>query len=420
MKCCSGLRLDQGVVYRHVANRYAVPQLKSERSPSIPYRQRLSACVSMTLLTDSTSTKPTTPLLGQSLTELTAWMQQQGQPAYRGKQLHEWVYHKGARSLSEITVFPKQWRSDMADVAIGRSTLYNRAPAPDGTVKFLLRLEDGNIIETVGIPTFDYKRSGANENDPTNGRSISRLTVCASSQVGCPMACDFCATGKGGFTRNLATHEIVDQVLTVQADFQHRVSNIVFMGMGEPLLNTDNVLAAIRCLNQDIGIGQRMMTVSTVGIPGHIRRLAQHQLQATLAVSLHASNQAVRERLIPSANHYPLEALLDECREYVQLTGRRVTFEYILLAGLNDCPEHALELTQHLRGFQSHVNLIPYNPISEVDYQRPDNRRIQAFVNALKEKHVAVSVRQSRGLAADAACGQLRATALRASAPTAM
>ncbi|MBF2026705.1 MAG: 23S rRNA (adenine(2503)-C(2))-methyltransferase RlmN [Oscillatoriales cyanobacterium C42_A2020_001] len=336
-----------------------------------------------------------TPLVGKSLAELTEWVQAQGQPAYRGKQLHQWIYERGARSLADITVFPKQWRTAAEDTNIGRSTIHLRSVAPDGTVKFLLRLGDGHIIEAVGIPT---------EN---------RLTVCVSSQVGCPMACDFCATGKGGFVRNLATHEIVDQVLTVQEDFQQRVSNIVFMGMGEPMLNIDNTIAAIRCLNQDIGIGQRGITVSTVGIPGHIRRFAEHQLQVTLAVSLHASNQTLREHLIPSAHRYSLEALLDECRDYVRLTGRRVTFEYILLAELNDCPEHALELGSHLRGFQSHVNLIPYNPIQEVDYKRPTEARVQKFVSILKKQHIAVSVRYSRGLEADAACGQLRASAIR-------
>lgn len=334
-----------------------------------------------------------TPLLGKSLDSLTEWVQQQGQPAYRGKQLHEWVYEKGVRSLGDISVFPKQWRARLADVPIGRSALHLRSPAPDGTVKFLLRMSDGQIIETVGIPT------------------EKRLTVCVSSQVGCPMACDFCATGKGGFLRNLATHEIVDQVLTVQEDFEQRVSNIVFMGMGEPLLNLENVLNAVRCLNQDIGIGQRNITISTVGIPGHIRRLANYQLQATLAVSLHASNQHVREQLIPSARPYPLEDLLEECREYVRLTGRRVTFEYIVLAGVNDLPEHAIELAEHLRGFQSHVNLIPYNPISEVDYQRPSEKQIQSFLEALKKRRIAASIRRSRGLEANAACGQLRASA---------
>ncbi|MBD2524342.1 23S rRNA (adenine(2503)-C(2))-methyltransferase RlmN [Nostoc sp. FACHB-133] len=340
------------------------------------------------------------PLLGASLAELSTWVQQQGQPAYRGKQLHEWIYDKGVRSLADISVFSKQWRAEVAEVPIGRSTLHYRSVAPDGTVKYLLRLTDGQIIETVGIPTFAERGEGPK----------ARLTVCVSTQVGCPMACDFCATGKGGYKRNLARHEIIDQVLTVQEDFQQRVSNVVFMGLGEPLLNTENVLAALKSLNQDIGIGQRSLTVSTVGIRGRIREFAQNNLQITLAVSLHAPNQSLREKLIPSARAYPLEDLLAECREYVEITGRRVTFEYVLLAGVNDLPEHALELSKCMRGFQCHVNLIPYNPIQEVDYKRPNRDRIEAFVNVLKQQNTAVSVRYSRGLEADAACGQLRAS----------
>lgn len=346
--------------------------------------------VKMTKLLVSASS----PLLGLSLSELTEWVQLQGQPTYRGKQLYQWIYEKGARSLSEITVFPKTWREAVGEVAIGRSLVHYRSVARDGTVKYLLRLADGNIIETVGIPT------------------KKRLTVCVSSQVGCPMACDFCATGKGGFTRNLAANEIVDQVLTVQEDFKRRVSHIVFMGMGEPLLNMDNVLAAIRCLNQDVGIGQRCITVSTVGVRNRIRQLAKHKLQVTLAVSLHASNQRLREHLIPTAKNYPLEDAIAECREYVKVTGRRLSFEYILLHDFNDLPHHADELAKLMRGFQCHVNLIPYNPISEVDYQRPSNSQVQAFVSALEEQHIAVSVRYSRGLDADAACGQLRASRL--------
>lgn len=332
------------------------------------------------------------PLLGASVTELTAWVQQQGQPGYRGKQLHDWIYNKGVRSLADISVFPKNWRSELADIPIGRSSLHYRSVAPDGTVKYLLQLTDGEIVETVGIP------------------SDKRLTVCVSTQVGCPMACDFCATGKGGYKRNLTRAEIVDQVLTVQEDFQQRVSNVVFMGMGEPLLNTENVILAIKSINQDVGIGARSLTLSTVGIRDRILQVAQHQLQITLAVSLHAPNQALRERLIPSAKPYPIEDLLAECREYVEITGRRVTFEYILLAGVNDLPEHALELSKRLRGFQSHVNLIPYNPIQEVDYKRPTRDRIETFVNVLQQQNTAVSVRYSRGLEADAACGQLRTT----------
>lgn len=331
------------------------------------------------------------PLVGASLEELTGWVQQQGQPAYRGKQLHEWIYQKGVRSLSDISVFSKQWRAEVAEIPIGRSNIHYRSVAPDGTVKYLLQLADNQIIECVGIP------------------ADKRLTVCVSTQVGCPMACDFCATGKQGYKRNLGRHEIVDQVLTVQEDFQQRVSHVVFMGMGEPLLNTDHVIGAVKSLNQDVGIGQRNLTVSTVGIRDRIRQLAQHQLQVTLAVSLHAPNQALREQLIPSARSYPIEDLLTECREYVKITGRRVTFEYILLAGVNDLPEHALELAKRLRGFQSHVNLIPYNPITEADYKRPNENRIQAFVKVLKLQQIAVSVRYSRGLEADAACGQLRA-----------
>ncbi|MEM7555634.1 MAG: 23S rRNA (adenine(2503)-C(2))-methyltransferase RlmN [Cyanobacteria bacterium P01_A01_bin.84] len=331
------------------------------------------------------------PLLGGNLEELTEWVKQQGQPAYRGKQLHDWIYNKGARSLGDISVFSKKWRAEIESTPIGRSQLHYRSVAPDETVKYLLKLGDGQIIEAVGIP------------------SDKRLTVCVSTQVGCPMGCDFCATGKGGYQRNLARHEIVDQVLTVQEDFQHRVSNIVFMGMGEPLLNVDNVIGAIHSLNKDVGIGQRCITVSTVGIPGRIRQFAQHRLQVTLAVSIHASNQILREELIPSARPYPIEDLLNECREYVEITGRRVSFEYILLAGFNDLPEHAVELAKHLRGFQSHVNLIPYNPIEEVDYKRPSRDRVDNFVKILKEKYIAVSVRYSRGLEADAACGQLRA-----------
>ncbi len=331
-------------------------------------------------------------LLGQSAAQLTEWMVEQGQPRYRGQQLYDWIYRKNIRSLDQITVFPKSWREQAAQnsVDLGRSELHFRHPTPDGTVKYLLKLSDGAIIETVGIP------------------SSQRLTVCISSQVGCPMACNFCATGKGGFERNLAKHEIIDQVLTVQEDMQRRVSHLVFMGMGEPLLNTENLLGAIEVLNHDVGIGQRMMTISTVGIPGQILKLAEHRLQATLAVSLHAPNQELRQSLIPSADRYPIATLLRDCREYVNITGRRISFEYTLLAGVNDAPSQAQELTALIKGWQSHVNLIPYNPIQDADYKRPTARAIQAFVDVLTNANITVSVRRTRGLEAQAACGQLR------------
>ncbi len=330
------------------------------------------------------------PLLGQTYQELEAWLVAAGEPAYRARQLYQWLYTRNLRELEEITVFPKRWRDQHAHIPVGRSTGISRTASPDGTVKYLLALGDGETIEAVGIPT------------------AQRLTVCVSSQVGCPMACRFCATGKSGFARNLRVHEILDQVLTVQGDFQRRVSHVVFMGMGEPLLNLENVHRSILRLNQDIGISQRNMTLSTVGVKGRIKALGQFQLQCTLAVSLHAPNQTLRHNLIPSAQHYALEDLLTECQNYVASTRRRLTFEYTLLKGVNDEPEHARELAHRVRGFQSHVNLIPYNPIDDADFQRPEPKRVQAFLKVLQDQRIQASVRQTRGMAESAACGQLR------------
>jgi 23S rRNA (adenine2503-C2)-methyltransferase len=228
------------------------------------------------------------------------------------------------------------------------------------------------------------------------------------------MACRFCATGKGGLQRSLAVHEIVDQVLSVREAMDARPSHVVFMGMGEPLLNSEAVLAAIACLCDDLAMAQRRITVSTVGVPRTLPVLGELALerlgraQFTLAVSLHAPDQRLREELIPTAHAYPIEALLDDCRHYVAMTGRRVSFEYILLGGLNDQPRHAEALARLIRGFQSHVNLIPYNPIAEEEFQRPTPAAVEAFRRALQGRHIAVSVRASRGLDADAACGQLR------------
>ena len=344
-----------------------------------------------------------TPLLGMGLAALEQWAVGHRQAAFRGRQLHDWLYAKGARNLDQVTVLPKAFRDQLATQPpsaagdwIGRSRELHRSVARDGTTKLLLGTHDGLSLETVGIP------------------AEGRLTVCVSSQVGCPMACRFCATGKGGLQRSLAVHEIVDQVLSVREVMDQRPSHVVFMGMGEPLLNSEAVLAAIDCLCTDLGMAQRQITVSTVGVPMSLPTLAEQALgrlgraQFTLAVSLHAPDQRLREELIPTAHAYPLEALLADCRHYVELTGRRVSFEYILLGGLNDQPLHADALARLLRGFQSHVNLIPYNPIAEEEFQRPAPGAVEAFRQALIDRHVAVSVRASRGLDADAACGQLR------------
>ncbi len=343
------------------------------------------------------------PLLGMGLSDLEQWAKQHGQAAFRGRQLHDWLYAKGARSVDQVTVLPKAFREALSAQPpagafdwMGRSREIHRSIASDGTTKLLLGTHDQLSIETVGIP------------------AEGRLTVCVSSQVGCSMACRFCATGKGGLQRSLAVHEIVDQVLSVREVMDQRPSHVVFMGMGEPLLNVDSVLDAIGCLCTDLGMAQRQITVSTVGVPRTLPRLAELALerlgraQFTLAVSLHAPDQRLREELIPTAHAYPIEALLEDCRRYVEITGRRVSFEYILLGGLNDLPRHAAALAQLLRGFQSHVNLIPYNPIQEEDFQRPTPQAVEAFRRALMDRHVAVSVRASRGLDADAACGQLR------------
>ena len=337
-------------------------------------------------------------LLGRSAAELQDWAVAQGQKPFRGRQLYDWLYAKGARSLDEITVLPKAWRASLQEqgVQIGRLREVHRSVATDATTKLLLSTEDGETIETVGIPT------------------DQRLTVCVSSQVGCPMACRFCATGKDGLQRSLRTHEIVDQVLSVREAMDRRPSHIVFMGMGEPLLNSAAVLDAIRCLNDDLGIGQRRITVSTVGVPKTLPQLAElavstlGRAQFTLAVSLHAPNQRLREELIPTAHAYPFDALLEDCRHYLHVTGRRVSFEYILLGELNDKPEHAEELADRVGGFQSHVNLIAYNPIEEEEFKRPTPPRIEAFRRVLERRGVAVSLRASRGLDQNAACGQLR------------
>nr|WP_269621825.1 23S rRNA (adenine(2503)-C(2))-methyltransferase RlmN [Prochlorococcus marinus] len=337
-------------------------------------------------------------LLGLNLSQLEQLAINNGQSSFRGRQIYQWLYKRGVRNLEDITVLPKSWKNSLIEKGfrIGSLKEIQRLLADDQTVKLLLQTEDDQIIETVGIPT------------------KNRLTICVSSQIGCPMSCRFCATGKGGFERSLYINEIVDQFFAIKQIFDRAPSHVVFMGMGEPLLNIDAVLNSIRCLNQDIGIGQRRITVSTVGVANTLPRLAElarHYLgtvQFTLALSLHAPNQELRQALIPSANNYPIAALLEDCRHYLEITGRRVSFEYILLGHLNDHIEHAEELAVLLSGLQSHVNLIAYNPIHGEKFERPSSNRIRKFMSRLQERGIAVSLRTSRGLDKNAACGQLR------------
>ncbi len=341
-------------------------------------------------------------LLGLGSKGLEEFAKKEGEKAFRGRQIHEWIYQKGAKNLDSITVLPKRWRESLINkgIKVGRLEEITRVVAKDSTLKLLMGTFDGEVIETVGIPT------------------DKRLTVCVSSQIGCPMGCRFCATGKGGLKRSLDVNEIVDQVISIREIMNRRPTHIVFMGMGEPLLNINNVLDSIQCLTNDIGIGQRRITVSTVGIPGtlpDLAKLAQKRLgrvKFTLAVSLHAPNQDLRKLIIPSASSYPITSLLKDCKRYIELTGRRVSFEYILLGGLNDKDIHAEQLANLVSGFQSHINLIAYNPIAEEKFKRPSQFRVNKFKELLEDNGIAVSVRASRGRDKDAACGQLRSQEL--------
>eukprot|EP00850_Spirogloea_muscicola_P005382 SM000024S07844 [mRNA] locus=s24:792718:802523:- [translate_table: standard] len=338
-------------------------------------------------------------LVGLSLEDMEALAARFGEQRYRGKQLHQFVYQNKGKELHDLKQLPAKFRQALAEAGwrVGRAPVHHVAAAADGTAKLLLRLEDNRMVEAVGIP-MEFARGS------------KKLTACISSQVGCALRCSFCATGKGGFARNLQTYEIVDQVLALEELFQYRVSNVVFMGMGEPLMNMSAVLRAVHSINKDVGIGARMMTISTVGVPNTIKRLAQHNLQSTLAISLHAPTQQLREQIVPSAKVYPLEALLQDCRSYFQATGRRVSFEYTLLAGINDQREHANQLAELLRhwGLGQHVNVIPYNPVDDSEYRRPSRNAVMAFVDQLAQRKVTATIRHTRGLEANAACGQLR------------
>ncbi|XP_052203858.1 uncharacterized protein LOC127809166 [Diospyros lotus] len=376
----------------------SVPLTRAVRSRSLTVSAR-AATVSIPSSVKKLPHADSHALLGMSEQELQQLALELGQEKYRGKQLHHLLYKRKAKDIQDFSNLPLAFRNDLQDAGwrVGRSPVHHTVTAVDGTTKLLIKLADNRLVETVGIPVEDDKGS-------------VRLTACVSSQVGCPLRCSFCATGKGGFSRNLQRHEIVEQVLALEEIFKHRVTNVVFMGMGEPMLNLKAVIEAHRCLNKDVQIGQRMITISTVGVPNTIKKLASHKLQSTLAVSLHAPNQKLRERIVPSAKSYPLDAVMKDCRDYFLQTSRRVSFEYTLLAGVNDTVEHAIELSEllHKWGRGYHVNLIPFNPIEDSEYRRPYKKRVRAFADALESRSVTVSVRQTRGLDASAACGQLR------------
>jgi 23S rRNA (adenine2503-C2)-methyltransferase len=337
-------------------------------------------------------------LLELSPEELLAWLQAQGQPPLRARQLRRWVVAGRAESFEQMSDLPLALRRALAREFTPLATSAARhLTAADGTVKLLLRLHDGQLIECVLIP----------END--------RRTACISTQVGCGMGCVFCASGLGGVARNLSAGEILEQLVRLHnlLPADERLTNVVVMGMGEPLANLDNLIAAldVATARDGLGIGARHVTVSTVGLPAKVRRLADLGKQYHLAVSLHAPNDELRSRIVPTNVKTGLADILDAADYFFAQNGRRVTFEYVLLRGLNDRPEHARELSALLAGRCAHVNLIPFNDVEGLPYRRPTDEALSTFVRRLRQDGLSVKVRKRKGGDIDAACGQLRRAA---------
>jgi len=332
-------------------------------------------------------------LLGLSTEDLRALLQQKSESPYRGNQLAEYLYRKGAHTLGEMTSLPEKLRESLKEgYEVGRSRMVAKRCSRDGTIKLLLEMRDGARVETVGLPYAD------------------RFSCCLSTQVGCPVGCVFCASGHSGFSRNLTAGEVVDQVLAVQAEGEerlHRVDHVVFMGMGEPLLNYEAVMKAVQLLNSELGIAMRHMTLSTVGYVPGILRLAEEKYQLTLAVSLHAPTDSLRQKIVPGAK-WSIADIIQACRVYLSKTGRRVTFEYCLLSNLNDGIEQAEQLVVLMRGLNCHVNLIPYNSGGITGFVEPSPERIRAFRDLLASFGIQVTQRLRRGRDIEAACGQLR------------
>ncbi|NLY48589.1 MAG: 23S rRNA (adenine(2503)-C(2))-methyltransferase RlmN [Clostridiales bacterium] len=328
------------------------------------------------------------------LDELKEEMKRLGQPAYRAGQIFEWMHGKLAASYDDMTNLPKDLRKQLdrqyplTALRVADSLVSEK----DGTVKYLFRLYDERIIESV-LMKYHHGNS-----------------VCISSQVGCRMGCAFCASTIGGRERDLAASEMLDQVYRIQALSGERVSNVVVMGTGEPLDNYGNLVRFIRILSDPngINISARNITVSTCGIPDKIRMLADEGLPVTLAISLHAPNNEIRKKLMPIAREYDLQQVMDAAGYYFERTGRRLTFEYCLIDGINDGEGHAEELSGLVRGLNGHINLIPVNPIKEKSFSKSNSNKIQKFKNILEKNRINVTIRREMGSDINAACGQLR------------
>ncbi|MBO7393801.1 MAG: 23S rRNA (adenine(2503)-C(2))-methyltransferase RlmN [Abditibacteriota bacterium] len=314
-----------------------------------------------------------------------------GEKPFRGSQIINRVYKQNAASWDEMTELPKGFRESISQVIdFHAPEIVEKRTSPDKAVKYLLRLRDGETIETVLLPY------------------AHRVSLCVSTQVGCPCNCAFCATGAGGFVRNLSAGEIVSQVLTVQRDSGLRISHIVFMGMGEGLLNYDNLLKAVSILNEDVGIAMRRITVSTVGVVPEIYKLAKEKLQLNLALSLHAPTDEIRRKIIPFARKHTIAEIAEACNHYTTTTGRRLTVEYLLLAGINDSDFCAHELAKLVKKLFATVNIIPYNPVPGKSFKRPERERIFRFKGVVSSYGVEVVQRMERGSKVAGACGQLR------------
>jgi len=332
-------------------------------------------------------------LAGLKLEELENFMNELGATKFRAKQIHNWIYSKSVSTIDEMTNLSKDFREELKKQAVVTETKIKiKQTSVDGTIKYLVEYPDGECVETV-LMRFDNR---------------ANLTACVSCQVGCAVNCSFCATGKGGFKRNLTYQEIIEQVLTIQRDTGLKVTNVVFMGQGEPLLNLDNVLKAMEIFNESFQIGQRRLTVSTSGIIPGINRLAELDMQSTLALSLHAPNHEIRKSLMQIENKYNMRELKIALKNYVEKTGRRITIEYLLIKDLNDTTESAKQLAEYLYDIKCNVNLIPYNPTAQNDYKRPSNNSIMKFKCLLEHSGKKVTVRLERGADIDAACGQLK------------
>jgi 23S rRNA (adenine2503-C2)-methyltransferase len=325
--------------------------------------------------------------------ELEALCRSAGQPAFRGRQLWQWVQVQGVTDWAQMGNLPKGLKEKLAETHTpSPAQILQESGDPGGTRKWLVGLADGESVETVLIPARD------------------RNTVCVSTQVGCRMGCVFCASAKCGFARGLSAGEIVAQVQLVAAVLGKRPDNVVYMGMGEPFDNYDEVLQSVRLLNHPDGlnIGARRITISTSGVIPGIRRLAGEGIQVELSVSLHAPNPELRKTLMPIENKYPMDDLLRECAAYTAATKRHITFEYTLVNGVNDSPADAEELANRLRRFPCRVNLIPLSPVEEYDGEAPPRAAMEAFLRVLEKHGVEGTLRESKGRNVDAACGQLR------------